>query len=213
MSPLECDLQVINSDAKILITAKERFENMNSRIYLVVETPRAGRLGHRYIRSSNVLPTEQSIVDIFTKAGMNPVGANYISVSMPMTQTLPGSVRQGNEKIVLIGVNTQKVDIVKIKGALQKFFVPLDQLIKGTDWEKESNKIICFNPILEGWISGEDFQDLPEYKPEDPKPTPSVLLKKIRKICSSLFSIIIAILFIGGGVWLSGIFSSPKKKT
>ena len=112
MSPLECDLQVINSDAKILITAKERFENMNSGIYLVVETPRAGRLGHRYIRSSNVLPTEQSIVDIFTKAGMNPVGANYISVSMSVTQTLPGSVRQGNERIVLIGVNTQKVDIV-----------------------------------------------------------------------------------------------------
>ena len=150
MSPLECDLQVINSDAKILITAKERFENMNSGIYLVVETPRAGRLGHRYIRSSNVLPTEQSIVDIFTKAGMNPVGANYISVSMSVTQTLPGSVRQGNERIVLIGVNTQKVDIVKIKAALQKLFVPLDQLIKDTDCEKESNKIgVWFSGIFQ----------------------------------------------------------------
>lgn len=208
MSPLECDLQVINSDAKILITAKERFENMNSRIYLVVETPRAGRLGHRYIRSSNVLPTEQSIVDIFTKAGMNPVGANYISVSMSVTQTLPGSVRQGNEKIVLIGVNTQKVDIVKIKAVLQKLFVSLDQLIKDTDWEKESNKIICFNPILEGWISGEDFQDLPEYKPEDPKPPPSVLSEIIKK----LLFIIIVILFVGGGVWLSGIFPPPRIK-
>lgn len=209
MSPLEGDLQVINSDAKILITAKERFKNMSSGIYLVVETPRAGRLGHRFIRSSNVLPTEQSIVDIFTKTGMNPVGANYISVSMPMTQTLPGSVRQGNEKIVLIGVNTQKVDIVKIKAALQKLFVPLDHLIKDTDWEKESNKIICFNPILEGWISTKDFQDLPEYKPEDSKPPPSVLSEIIKK----LLFIIIVISFVGGGVWLSGIFSLQKKKS
>jgi len=209
MSPLECDLQVINSDAKILITAKERFKNMNSGIYLVVETPRAGRLGHRFIRSSNVLPTEQSIVDIFTKTGMNPVGANYISVSMPMTQTLPGSVRQGNEKIVLIGVNTQKVDIVKIEAALQKLFVPLDQLIKDTDWEKESNKIICFNPILEGWISTKDFQDLPEYKSEDPKPPPSVLSENIKK----LLLIIIVILFVGGGVWLSQNFPPLRKKS
>ena len=205
MSPLEGDLQVINSDVKILITAKERFKNMSSGIYLVVETPRAGKLGHRYIKSSNVLPTEQSIVDVFTKAGMNPVGANYISISIPVIQTLPGSVRQGNEKIVLIGVNTQKVDIVKIKTALQKLFVPLDHVIKGTDWEKESNKIICFNPILQDWISGEDFQDLPEYKPEDPKPPPSVLSKK-------LLLIIIVILFVSGGVWLSQIFPSLRKK-
>ena len=181
---------------------------MKQGIYLVVETPRAGRLGHRYIRSSNVFPTEQSIVDIFTKAGMNPVAANYISVSMSVTQTLPGSVRQGNERIVLIGVNTQKVNIVKIKAALQKLFVPLDQLIKGTDWEKESNKIICSNSILEGWISGEDFQDLPEYKPEDPKPPLLDLSEKIKK---SLF-IIILFLFVGGGVLLSQKVSSQRKK-
>jgi len=168
MSPLEGDLQVINSDVKILITAKERFKNMNPVIYLVVQTPRAGKFGHRYI-SSSIVPTEKTIVDIFTKAGMNPVGANYISISIPVIQTLPGSVRQGNERIVLIGVNTQNADIVKIKAALQKLFVPLDQLINGTDWEKESNKIICFNPILEVWISGEDFQDLPVYKEKESK--------------------------------------------
>jgi hypothetical protein len=114
MSSLEGDLQVINPDAKILITAKERFKNMNPGIYLVVQTPRAGKFGHRYI-SSSIVPTEKTIVDIFTKAGMNPVGANYISISIPVIQTLPGSVRQGNERIVLIGVNTQNADIVKIK--------------------------------------------------------------------------------------------------
>ena len=205
MSLVEGDLLVVNPEAQILIPSRGGVKNMKQGIYLVVETPRAGRLGHRYIRSSNVFPTEQSIVDIFTKAGMNPVAANYISVSMSVTQTLPGSVRQGNERIVLIGVNTQKVNIVQIKAALQKLFVPLDQLIKGTDWEKESNKIICSNPILEGWISGEDFQDLPEYKPEDPKPPLSDLSEKIKKL------IVILFVGVGVGVWLSGIFPPQKK--
>jgi hypothetical protein len=138
---------------------------------------------------------------------MNAVGANYISVSMSMTQTLPGSFRQGNEKIVLIGVNTQKVDIVKIKAALQKLFVPLDQLIKDTDWEKESNKIICFNPILEGWISGEDFQDLPEYKQEDPKPSPSILLWLWKKSLSNIVPILFFVVFVVA-VFLSQILPS-----
>jgi len=212
MSPLECDLQVINSDAKILITAKERLKNMNSGIYLVVQTPRAGKFGHRYI-SSSIVPTEKTIVDIFTKAGMNPVGANYISISMPVIQTLPGSVRQGNERIVLIGVNTQNADIVKIKAALQKLFVPLDQLIKGADWEKENNKIICFNPILEGWISTNDFQDLPEYKPEDPKPEQQGFLLKLKEyfILFSFFVVGVMLFnfFPSFGVWFSGIFPPP----
>jgi|688.fasta_scaffold33288_4 hypothetical protein len=204
MSSLEGDLQVINPDAKILITAKERFKNMNPGIYLVVQTPRAGKFGHRYI-SSSIVPTEKTIVDIFTKAGMNPVGANYISISIPVIQTLPGSVRQGNERIVLIGVNTQNADIVKIKAALLKLFVPLDQLINGTDWEKESNKIICFNPILEVWISGEDFQDLPVYKEKESKrpivdPSTNKINKKL--VISLVISLVIGLVMyqFGDGV-------------
>ena len=105
-------------------------------------------------------------------------------------------------------------DIVKIKAALQKLFVPLDQLIKDTDWEKESNKIICFNPILEGWISTKDFQDLPEYKPEDPKPEQQGFLWKLKKyfILFSFFVVGVMLFnfFPSFGVWFSGIFQPQR---
>ena len=159
---IEKGLTVVNADFLVLTTVIGEVINMKQGIYLVVETPRAGKLGHRFISSSNA-PSEKSIVDIFTKSVTNPVGANYISVSMSVVQTLPGSVRQGNEMIVLIGLDTEKVNIVKIKDFLGKLFAKLDLLVEETDWEKESNKIICFNPILGDWISGEHFQDLPAF--------------------------------------------------
>lgn len=144
-------------------SSKNKIDNFQKEIYLVVETPRAGEFGHRFISSSKFSELN-AISDMFKRSGDLPVGFDYISVSKAVPQIVDGSVRTGFERIALMNVDTVKIKEAQVKEDLEKLLNKVEELIKLTDWEKEGKSILCVNPTLINWINLFEFNKLPVYQ-------------------------------------------------
>jgi hypothetical protein len=134
---------------------------------LVIETPRAGDAGHRFLTSCSDVG-ESEIARVMAEASRTPVSDTFISVSRQVTQTLKNStVREGTERIILNGVKVgdlEQSDIDAVQVALTKLFVPLQRLTDTLSWQSIERTTVILRPELQGWIDRPEFRKLPTTK-------------------------------------------------
>jgi hypothetical protein len=130
---------------------------------LVIETPRAGDLGHRFLVSCPGL-SESEIVGLVTESTRTPIGSHYISTSQQVAQTLnTKTVRFGVERIILYGIDTNGLTPEKlalVQNELQVLFGPVENLIKTMDWQRNARSVVVVLPELQRWIEKSIFSDL-----------------------------------------------------
>lgn len=130
---------------------------------LVIETPRAGDLGHRFLVSCPGL-SESEIVGLVSESTRTPIGSHYISTSQQVAQTLnTKTVRFGVERIILYGIDTNGLTPEKlalVQNELQVLFVPVENLIKTMDWQRNARSVVVVLPELQRWIEKSIFSDL-----------------------------------------------------
>lgn len=131
---------------------------------LIVETPRGGNAGHRFLTSrSNA--GEKEVASAAASASQSAVGRAYISVSQPVIQRLQnGSVRQGAERMILHGLDVDKLQpeqIEQVKLELTTLLLSLDSLIQSIEWPSDSQSTVIFREELRQWVDCEVFRHLP----------------------------------------------------
>ncbi|MBI5764287.1 MAG: hypothetical protein HZA51_12265 [Planctomycetes bacterium] len=131
---------------------------------LIVETPRGGEAGHRFLISRNDT-VESEVALAAAAASQNAVGRSYISVSRQVTQRLPnGAVREGAERMILGGVDVgalQPEQIEQVKSELTKLLPSLDSLIESMNWSSGNRSTVIVCEELRDWVASELFGDLP----------------------------------------------------
>ena len=131
---------------------------------LLVETPRGGDAGHRFLTSRHDRG-DSEVASVATEASQNAVGRSYISVSRQVTQRLPnGAVREGVERMILVGLDVdqlQSEQIEQVKSELNKLLPALDTLIASMDWPSGNRSTVILCEELRNWVAGEVFAHLP----------------------------------------------------
>lgn len=114
-------------------------------IQLLAETPRAGRLNHRFIVAQGSSIGDALAQTILTQARDQAEGKDYLAVSRSAQQT---GGREGEEILVLHGVNVQALSQrqrEEIRAKLKRYLDALETLVtKDIDWEHEG-----VNPVLQ----------------------------------------------------------------
>lgn len=132
--------------------------------WLVIETPRAGDLGYRFL-VSRVGLGESDLVRLVTESTRDPIGSNYISTWQEVAQTLnTKTVRFGAERIILYGVDTSSLapeKLASVQNELRELFGPIETLTKSMDWRKSARSVIVVLPELQQWIEKPLFRELP----------------------------------------------------
>jgi len=135
--------------------------------YLIIETPRGGGVGHRFLTSRDNVE-ESEAAEVLAAAGQHPAGKTYVSVSRQVKQQLPGgTVREGLETIVLAGIDVGHLapnEIEQIQSKLFGRFALLDRLIESTDWSHSSRSTVIFCEQLQKWVAEDKFLSLPTVK-------------------------------------------------
>ena len=138
-----------------------------STVYLIVETPRGGDLGHRFL-SSPGHGVESEIAILANEANRNLIGSNYIAVSQTVRQTLAnGTIRNGTECIILAGIDMPAIQGAKqdqVIDQLNQLFPKLDNLIKSINWSLDNRSTVIVCKELQSWLDHEAFRDLPAAK-------------------------------------------------
>lgn len=131
---------------------------------LIVETPRGGEAGHRFLTSRHDMG-DSEVASVATEASQNAVGRSYISVSRQVTQRLPnGAVREGAERMILVGLDVdllQPEQTEQVKSELTSFLLSLDTLIASMDWPSGNRSTVIACKELRNWVAGEMFARLP----------------------------------------------------
>ncbi len=131
---------------------------------LIVETPRGGNAGHRFLTSrSNA--GEKEVASAAASASQSAVGRAYISVSRQVIQRLQnGSVREGAERMILHGLDVDQLQpeqIEQVKIELTTLLLSLDSLIQSIEWPSDSQSTVIFREELRQWVDREVFRHLP----------------------------------------------------
>jgi len=133
-------------------------------ISLVIETPRAGDAGHRFLTSCPELG-ETEIARRVAEASRTQVGTTFISVSRQVTQILKNStVREGTERIILNGIKVtdlEQSDIEAVQLALTDLFEPLKCLTDTLRWQSIELTTVIVRQELQEWIDRPVFRELP----------------------------------------------------
>jgi len=157
---------------------------------LIIETPRAGDYGHRFVTSSASL-SESEIARIADEANRNPLGQTYISVARQTRQVLRnGTVRQGTERIILEGIDAAQLAQSQLDGlnhALAGLFPLVENLAQTIDWKSGEMNAVIVRPELRQWVARPEFQGLPLAKtspisgPDDPRAAPPNERRSLRR--------------------------------
>jgi hypothetical protein len=131
---------------------------------LVVETPRGGNAGHRFLTSRNNIG-ESEIARAAAASSQSAVGRAYISISRQVTQQLPnGAVREGCERLILLGLDVDELrpdQIEQVKVELAKLLPSLDSLIQSIQWPYDGQSTVIAREELWHWVDSEAFRHLP----------------------------------------------------
>lgn len=182
-----------------------------TRFCLIIETPRGGEIGHRFVVSNTDL-SERAVACAANDASSNAVGANYISVSHQVTQRLPnGAVRNGAERIILMGVDVRQIGpeaVERVKAQLANLIPKVGNLIESIDWSAQRRSVVTGRQELRDWVNDNGFPQLPQFKvPEETRLPRGARWKWL------LFGTIL--LVAGAMTWLSFVdrSSQPERNT
>lgn len=132
-----------------------------SKIFLIAETPRAGKWNHRYLVAVGNTLSESVIANFVRSARDELIGKNYIAVEREVFQEQSG--RTGKETLLLIGVDTKHLSDtqkLKISSHLEVCLKEdLDHLISTIPWESTGKNLVVESPELSKWC--EQFSELP----------------------------------------------------
>tara|TARA_Y100000310_G_scaffold340800_1_gene437816 strand:+ start:2759 stop:3244 length:486 start_codon:yes stop_codon:yes gene_type:complete len=123
----------------------------------IIETPRAGQWGHRFITTSNFKSDSLVVANYCMRGFRQTEGDDFISSTRLVKQISPnGAVRDGNEIIMLAGINVSKLTVqekIRITKELEKHLVDLEYLIKHViDWDIEGKNLIVKRKELDLWL-------------------------------------------------------------
>jgi hypothetical protein len=147
-----------------------------NRIKLIIETPRAGELGHRILKSHTEI-SDETAGELIANSRKALIGENYVSVKKDVKQILKnGTVREGIERILLAGVDVRRLSdaqIEKVTQDLSELYEKLQRLIESSDWKTGQDMVIS-RPELQDWINKPQFLRLPAVAtgPTGPQPPP-----------------------------------------
>ncbi len=128
---------------------------------LVAETPRAGKLNHRFLAAANSTLSDSEVSQIVATARKNQKGDNYLAVTVDTAQPLSG--RTGKEILVLVGINVKKLSEIQHQQILEQLEQRLTDLAtlvtEKIDWDDRKNQALLLkHPELGKWET--DFSDL-----------------------------------------------------
>lgn len=137
---------------------------MNS-VALFAETPRAGKLGHRFLLPPSLAATESEIA-VYLRIITSDVviGQNFMAMGRSVPQyNNNGVVRLGREIIVIAGIDTQRLSEqseADLRSLLQKHLYSLEDLVlAGIDWtELGQAGVIIRRQEMEAWL--DEYQAL-----------------------------------------------------
>lgn len=106
-----------------------------NQVYILAETPRAGRWNHRFLAASDALFSEQEISKLIGDARQNLQGQDYIAVSQETHQSESG--RTGAEILLIAGIKHYTPDQREyLRGWLQQKLPALETLVtQEIDWD------------------------------------------------------------------------------
>ena len=133
-------------------------------IHLIIETPRAGEIGHCFIVSPD-LTNESQVAHFVGAASRHPIGQNYIAQARRVEQRLSnGTVRCGDEILVLIGVNVPSLsdsERERIRQTIEQFADRVDALIHAINWHALGGHTIITRTELYSWLQEPGLAGLP----------------------------------------------------
>jgi len=144
-----------------------------NRLVLLAETPRAGRLGHRFLAPDNALDlSESDITAVFQaveKSGFvsdsgisEAIDRQRIAVRRTVAQKLDHSNRDGHETLVLDGIDTEQLSKEAVRSIVDKLRIrlgDLESLVQSTDWARiRSGSLVVPRKELTEWLT--EFQKL-----------------------------------------------------
>jgi hypothetical protein len=132
-------------------------------MFLIAQTPRAGEGNHCLIVPCRLPISEREVFDRINTAIYESEGKDYIAVSQLVEQT--GSVRQGREILVLVGVNVQQLSNTQraeVRSKLEYYLSQFEVLVTQTiDWQTDKCTLLIYRTELERWRQDKVFSHLP----------------------------------------------------
>ncbi len=165
-----------------------------NRPLLLIETPRAGVFGHRFLVGDPDRLVETSPAEIFSRASLATHGPDYIAVKKQVEQELPGgSIRTGPETLVVAKIKCDRIRSEE-KAVIEKWLNDRMGKITGLittlpDNRTAGSRTVLAVPELAAWE--EDLLRL----------VPPAALKRPSRILPSLTGFILGIAAAIAGVW------------
>ncbi|GEM_PF-3554314 len=154
---------------------------------LFSETPRAGKLGHRFLLPPHLAATESEIAAYLRVVSSDVViGQNFMAMGRSVPQhNGTGVVRLGREIIVIAGVDVQRLSeqrVAEFRSLLQKHLCSLEDLVlAGIDWNQLGQAgVIIRRQEMETWLD--------EYQALSPVVTPWRGGPRLQEVASTLVS-------------------------
>ena len=139
---------------------------------LIAETSLAGELGHRFLVPEDLMGQEQLVRRFVSEAVSHLAGGNFLAVTRKVQQTLEnGTVRDGTEILVLIGVDVGRLsvsDYINCQRSLFHRLEDMNRLVTGTiEWRRAESSLLVPCPSMERWIQEDAFDRLPATSVDD----------------------------------------------
>ena len=146
---------------------------MTHKHFLIVETPRGGPFGHRFIMPPESSLAHEEVELLFQKASQGHMDG-FLAVQHMVEQHLPnGSIREGPETLLLTGIKASALEQYQIKTVtdiLCQKLVELDRLVTRTiNWEEVGNSTIIVRRELLDWWENDLSPALPASTEEKKK--------------------------------------------
>jgi len=129
---------------------------IKKRPILLIETPRAGIFGHRFLVSNIDRLGGLSPAAFMSRSALCREGNDYLSVSAPVSQELPGgSIRSGPETLLIAGIRKKRLKENEYT-ATQKWLTAhlqlVDEIIASLpDNRTAGSSTILAAPLLSSW--------------------------------------------------------------
>jgi hypothetical protein len=165
----------------------------------VIETPRAGNRGHRYIVPLGC-PLTFADVERFARAVTEcPYGGNFIAMSEDVTQEFSnGTVRSGVEWLILVGVEVHKLSVAQRTACQQRLTrrrADVTRLVKDQiNWSLEGHGLLIEREELNFWAQLDELNTLPT----SPSAIPDVHIRLPRSSRWLVIASLCAALLVGG---------------
>jgi hypothetical protein len=130
-------------------------------LLLIAETPRASDEGHRFLIPEGSSPPEWLLGAFARAAYEDKDGGNYLGASRQATQALDnGTVRAGNEVLVLLGVDVARLTLPQVLAVQRWLYTKLDSLGE-VETTQSSRRLVIERSKFNQWLEDPQLAQLP----------------------------------------------------